>query len=274
MSSSTSTRRGFELTIELDASVEDVWRALTTGEELARWFPLEARVEPGLDGSVFVSWGADCEGTAPITIWEPNRHFQWTEKMPAPGSGEGAEPVPIYVDYFLEEKGGKTGLRLVHSGFGEQAAWDDYYDSISRGWKFELRGLRHYLRYHKGKDRRVVWARQETKLSAEETAKRVLGEHGRVLVGQLEGLAEGDRYRLGSAGDAGSHLEGIVQVNRWPKSFAATVSNLNESYFRFEIERMGGGLEAWLWLSTYDMAPAAFDAIEARWKRALSEALS
>ena len=48
-------------------------------------------------------------------------------------------------------------MRLVHSGFGAGAEWDDEFDSISNGWKFERRGLRHYLQRHFGKDRRVAW---------------------------------------------------------------------------------------------------------------------
>jgi uncharacterized protein YndB with AHSA1/START domain len=44
--------------IEVDASVEVVWKALTDGTELARWFPLEATVEPGVGGKVRLSPGA------------------------------------------------------------------------------------------------------------------------------------------------------------------------------------------------------------------------
>lgn len=32
--------------IEINSAVEEVWRALTDPDELAKWFPLEARVTP------------------------------------------------------------------------------------------------------------------------------------------------------------------------------------------------------------------------------------
>lgn len=39
-------------TVEIEAPIERVWRALTEAAELERWFPLEARVEPGEGGSI------------------------------------------------------------------------------------------------------------------------------------------------------------------------------------------------------------------------------
>jgi uncharacterized protein YndB with AHSA1/START domain len=46
-----------EKEIEIAVPIEEVWKALTDANELARWFPLEARVTPGLGGKIFVSWG-------------------------------------------------------------------------------------------------------------------------------------------------------------------------------------------------------------------------
>jgi uncharacterized protein YndB with AHSA1/START domain len=272
------------MSLEIDAPLEDVWKALTNSAELSRWFPLEGRVEPGLGGSIFLSWGKDCEGTAPITIWEPKRRLQFTEQMPM--DGPGAPPTPVTVDYFLEGKGGTTILRLVHSGMGKGANWDGYLDSITRGWKFELRGLRHYLEHHRGKDRHVVWVRQKTALTATEAAGRIIGPTGHVLRGNLDGLGEGDRYRLDGA-DGDLALEGLVQVNGLPRSFAATAENLSNSYFRFELEgtegsgdgkggaaSSGGGLQAWLWLSTYAGSKKEFDEIARKWTSLLREALA
>jgi uncharacterized protein YndB with AHSA1/START domain len=45
--------RRVEREIEINAVVEDVWKALTDANELARWFPLEARVTPGVGGKIF-----------------------------------------------------------------------------------------------------------------------------------------------------------------------------------------------------------------------------
>jgi hypothetical protein len=41
-------------------------------------------------------------------------------------------------------------LRVVHAGFGIGAEWDEEYDGTVRGWRYKLRGLRHYLSRHGG----------------------------------------------------------------------------------------------------------------------------
>ena len=65
--------------IELHASPEAVWKALTDAAELVRWFPLEARVEPGEGGSIFMSWknehdDRDHERDSPIRQTQPRQH--------------------------------------------------------------------------------------------------------------------------------------------------------------------------------------------------------
>ena len=48
------TDRKVDLTIDIDATLEEVWQALTTGEGIARWFAPYAAVTPGEGGSVAV----------------------------------------------------------------------------------------------------------------------------------------------------------------------------------------------------------------------------
>ena len=50
------TDRVIELTIDIDATLDEVWQALTTGEGIARWFAPHAAVTPGEGGSVSVGW--------------------------------------------------------------------------------------------------------------------------------------------------------------------------------------------------------------------------
>lgn len=40
--------RRVEREVKINAPIAEVWKALTDAKELARWFPLEARVTPGL----------------------------------------------------------------------------------------------------------------------------------------------------------------------------------------------------------------------------------
>jgi uncharacterized protein YndB with AHSA1/START domain len=60
--------RTIEKKVEVGASVDAVWKAWTHADDLTRWFPLEARVEPSRGGKIFLSLGPECDGTALISI--------------------------------------------------------------------------------------------------------------------------------------------------------------------------------------------------------------
>lgn len=72
----TEKTRTITKEIEIEASPQAVWEALTHPEELVRWFPLQARVKPGVGGSMWYSWGPPWEGDSRIEIWEPNRRLK------------------------------------------------------------------------------------------------------------------------------------------------------------------------------------------------------
>lgn len=265
--------RSFEMQMEINAPVEAVWKALTDAHELTQWFPLNAKVKPGVGGNIWSSWGPPFEGESPIQIWEPNRHLRtgwptWGDAKPDP------EHQRIAVDYHLEGRGGQTILRLVHSGFGKDAKWDKEYDGISRGWAFELRGLRHYLENHRGKDRRVIWGRMNTDLPVPEAIGRVIGPTGQVLRGTIEGLKEGDRYRLELVG-MDRVIEGKVATHIAPRNFSGTVTKLNNAFFRSELEACGpdGKEQIWVWFSTYGVPSDECDKLERGVREALDRAL-
>ncbi len=259
--------RSFELGVELDAPADAVWHALTDPVELVRWFPLTARVKPGLGGSIFLSWGPGFEGEAPITAWDPPQRLRWTEHLSMDGGK--TPPQPVHVDFELTPADDRTLLHLVQSGMGRSGDWDGYYDSIARGWRFELRGLKHYLTRHFGRERRVVWVRQKTRFAAEEAAARTLGDAASVLHGPLRSLSEGDRYGLAPVTPFGTGVFGRVVVHDWPRSFAGTAENLNDAFFRFELERTADLPEVWLWLSAYGVDSDTLRGIESQWTDAL-----
>jgi uncharacterized protein YndB with AHSA1/START domain len=258
--------------LEINAPPEAVWKALTDAQELTRWFPLDAKIKPGVGGSIWSSWGPPFEGESAIQIWEPNKHLRtgWPTWDAAPGE----ERRQIAVDYLLEGRGGKSILRLVHSGFGKDAKWDKEYDGISRGWAFELRGLRHYLENHRGKDRRVVWSKRPVKRSIPETMSRLIGPSAEAFRGSVEGLKEGDSYGLQIVG-TNRTIEGRVAVNRPPRSFSGSIVNLNNAFFRVEIEACGpdGAEEVWTWVSTYGLPGEVCDSLERDLGPALERAL-
>src|ERR1700693_5791480 len=98
-SNGTGANTNLEYEIEIAAPVQAVWKGLTDAGELSRWFPLEEDVKPGVGGTMRLSWGPECAGTAPISAWEPNRHFQWKEAAaPAPGEKDSGGGRAIVID--------------------------------------------------------------------------------------------------------------------------------------------------------------------------------
>jgi uncharacterized protein YndB with AHSA1/START domain len=168
-----STTRAVEAEVEIEAPPEAVWRALTDARELERWFPLEARVEPGEGGTVFMSWKNEYEAESRITVWEPARHLQITW-----GFSDEEREITQFTDFYLEGAKGRTVLRVVTSGFPDDPAWDAWYEGTSQGWAYELVSLKWYLERHPGRDRQVVYLRRRVKLPAEEAWERLFGPGG------------------------------------------------------------------------------------------------
>jgi uncharacterized protein YndB with AHSA1/START domain len=246
--------RVIEQTIEIDAPVEVVWKALTEGEELAKWFPLEARVRPGVGGAVWMSWGGGMEGEAPITVWEKDRRLQTTE-------GGGERPL-MSVDWYLEGKGGRTILRLVHAGFGADASWDDQYDDTTRGWRIFLGNLRHYLVRHRGARCRQIAIAAPLSIPVDEAWGRFTGPRGLGLDGG--GLREGARYSA-TAGN-GDRLEGVVELLAPPHAFGATVEAWNDAMLKMDFQGCGGGRkQCWFVFLTYGLTEDEVEGIRARW---------
>ncbi|HXV75142.1 MAG TPA: SRPBCC domain-containing protein, partial [Candidatus Polarisedimenticolaceae bacterium] len=244
-----SETRTVEMEIEIDAPPEAVWKALTDPDELVRWFPIEARVDPGEGGNIFLGWGAGMEGNCRIERWQPNQRLTtgWVE-----GFGEGAAALdrePLVVDYRLDGRGGSTVLRLVHSGFGAGEKWDEEYHGVSRGWQFELRSLRHYLERHAGRRRRVAWARKRIELAPAAVWARLWSRDGLLREGRAPGAEEGQPFAFTMATD--DRIEGHVLVHPAGREFGGTVSNMDDAIFRTGYEYCGNQWEAMLWLSSW-----------------------
>lgn len=129
-------------TLVLDAPLEVVWNAWTDPKALARWFPLEAGVDLASGGWVEWRWG-DLKWKLDIEALDAPTHLRLRDLSGPRGNH------PCYIDIDLEASAGKTTLRLVHSGFGEGADWDELYDGTRVGWRDELYSLAHYLHRHR-----------------------------------------------------------------------------------------------------------------------------
>jgi uncharacterized protein YndB with AHSA1/START domain len=264
--STDSRTRSHEHIVTIDASPEAVWKAITDGGELTNWFPTEAEVKAGQGGTIRMGWGPELSGLLQIQVWEPGRHLRttWMEpEEPAESTGQPTEgsAMALYdrdnearrrlaVDWHLEAKGGKTVLRLVHSGFSTSEEWDDEYDGTNRGWNYELGSLRHYLENHAGRSRTLTWIRTPTKFSANEVWQRFMSPEGLLREGKVESLGAGDRYAIQLAG--GDRWEGVIHNQLPPHELSGTIANLENSLFRIGFETCFAEPEALLWIASWD----------------------
>lgn len=251
--------RSVERTIEIAASPEAVWNALTQADELTRWFPLEAGVRPGSGGSIRMSWRDRFTSDSAVSVWEPERHL--CMEFPQDGLGR------LMTDFYLAGRGGATVLRVVTSGFGEGDAWDENYEGVRTGWNFELRGLRHYLERHRGRDRAAAWAHASYPFAVAEAWQRLTGPGGLFGGAGLPVLAEGEPYSLVTSG--GATLSGQVEVFEPGRMVVATADGWNDALFRMEVFRFGGVGEATVWLSTYGVSSERVRSLERAWQEAL-----
>jgi uncharacterized protein YndB with AHSA1/START domain len=229
--------------VRIEAPPEVVWKALTDAAELERWFPLEARVEPGEGGKIWMSWKNEFAAESAILAWDPPRHLRT-------GWGFHGEGPPQVTDYRLDGEGGSTVLRVVTSGFPTEASWDAWVEGTVDGWLFELASLRLYLEEHRGEPRRTIYLRRRVPLSYAEAWARLVSPEG-----------------FGAR-----PLGGEPFHERPDRQYAAVVPELGGALFRMSLEPCmpdPGARDVTLWLSGWGDAGAAFDAIEREWAATL-----
>jgi uncharacterized protein YndB with AHSA1/START domain len=248
--------RSFEMTLDINASPDDVWRALTEEGELVRWFPLQARVTPGMGGTMFWGWGDHWQGEARIDAWDPGRRLRLVDERPAfdaEGNLLPVEPARMAMEFTLETHDGRTRLRLVHSGFAQGQSWDDELDSTSAGWQFELRSLRLYLERHRGHDRHYGLAYTTSPHPPSEVWRRLLSPALFTLTNGR--VAEGEICVMRVA--TGEQFTGRVRWHKPAWDLFLTIDELDEGVLRISTWRGGGRTGVQVWLTTYDPARAS-----------------
>jgi uncharacterized protein YndB with AHSA1/START domain len=220
------TTRDIQLSVELDASPEDVFRAVTEGTEVAKWLAPEARStapEGGRKARIWISWGEGMSAEHEIEIFDPPKRVRHP-------SGKNAETkAPLYAEWLIEARdGGKTTLRLVHSGFSVGADWDDDYDAHARGWKLMLQNLRHYFARHAHEP--------AVHLPFMSNVESPRGSLWQTLLGKL-GVSTppkvGDPFRF--ATPKGDVLTGVVDLVVETRELALVVREYDDALLRFTL---------------------------------------
>jgi uncharacterized protein YndB with AHSA1/START domain len=240
--------RAHETRIEIDAPIEEVWRAITEPDRLARWFAPRMSVEPGVGGFILADWGPGLEWRTLIEVWETNRHLRLTETrdrvMTSAPAAQPLEPCRLVEDFYLESQKGKTVLRLVHSGFGSGSDWDTEYEGTRGGWATCFLRLKLGLERHRN-----------------ETA------YNRILVEQYAGL---DRSA------ALARLESSVPypwdlTNRGDYHLSAVVPELNRSVVTISIQPSEAGAVVYAELLLFGLPPDECQRVEQEWAGRLKQ---
>ena len=201
--------RSAEGRVSIQSTPERVWQALTDARELERWFPLDAQVQPGEGGTIFMSWRNEFAGEMQILVWDPPRHLRTSWSF-----GEGEQPAQV-TDYLIEARGGATVLRVVTSGFPTDASWDGWVEGTKRGWAFELRSLKHYLERHAGDPRHVAYVRRRVAVEREEAWRR-LSTDLRLARLMMAGTAFDDHPGSQRAAVVDDPADGLVRISIEP----------------------------------------------------------
>jgi small-conductance mechanosensitive channel len=138
-----SVTRSHRAEIELSATVEDVWTAVTDIEYLKNWLALDGEFTPQIGRPFSLSLRDGSEITGRIDVFLPPRRMRLVL-----ASREGEEPLssgPITVDFQLLERDDKVQLIISIVGIPASEDWEEYYRLSDDRWQNALVELKHAL---------------------------------------------------------------------------------------------------------------------------------
>jgi uncharacterized protein YndB with AHSA1/START domain len=152
-----------EITKDIAASPETVFRALTDPDELSRWWTSSADSDPRTGGAFDYRFQFEEQteqrrdhsysGTYDEVVENERVAYPWQSRL-----GE------TKVEVTLRPSGEGTLLRLVHTGWGDGGEWPAAVEMHEQGWGFFLDNLKAYL--ERGEDRRAAAMGMKTRAVA------------------------------------------------------------------------------------------------------------
>jgi uncharacterized protein YndB with AHSA1/START domain len=191
-------RRRVELEVEVAGTPEEVWEAIATGRGLSAWLqPTE--VEERAGGQFRFDMGVGTgEGT--VTAWDPPHRFG---QETAWDSGGDLPPARVATEWLVEARDDGTCLvRMVLSGFGTEAGWDEELEGMAAGMRAALATLASYRAHFPGRPAAGVRASGGAAGGAAAAWAELTGALG------LDGAAPGRRF---AAGAGVPELAGVVE---------------------------------------------------------------
>ena len=133
-------RRSIHAEVEVPGTQEEVWRAVASGPGVSSWF-VPTELEERVGGREVAHFGPGMDGVGVITVWEPPRLYI---------SDRGEEGSPHSPKHMAEwtvdpRDGGGCTVGVVHRWVADGPQWDEYFESVEKGWLGFFRILRLYL---------------------------------------------------------------------------------------------------------------------------------
>jgi uncharacterized protein YndB with AHSA1/START domain len=129
--------RTLEKELFIKASPQRVFQALTTKEDLERWFLTKAEIDLRPGGTIRFAWELGTFEVGKFLVLEPPHRLSYTWETFGPG------PTTIAFELTAENDG--TRLRLTHTDIGAGEDWDTYYTAVDSGWSAHLIDLTSWL---------------------------------------------------------------------------------------------------------------------------------
>jgi uncharacterized protein YndB with AHSA1/START domain len=251
MSDEKKPVREMELSVDIDAPLEAVWKAITEADGVKSWFAPEASLtKPGVGGELSFSWTPEIAASTTIAAWEPLRHLRWAhDDMMGPGTR-------FFVDYYLSTENGKTRVRFVQSAFGESEGWDDLFAGTEVGWTYFLYNLRLYVEKHLGRARRMISARFPASMSRDLAWRTVASAAAGLVIAGGATLKAGEWVQLKL--DDPATVRAMVDLVIDGHALAMRIPELGDAVLFIELEGTAqDGFSIGMWLSVYDDRHAA-----------------
>jgi uncharacterized protein YndB with AHSA1/START domain len=157
-------RRVIRDEIKTSAAPQQAWEAWADPAKISQWFVdrAEGKAEAGGD----IKWFFDkfnMELRYKVLEAVPGERFAilWPGPMPPPG----------ILEVIIEREGGETLIRLVNSGFREDAQLNEEYEGVVSGWHSSLAILREYVENYFGQPRSNILAMQPAQFEFSQVAR-------------------------------------------------------------------------------------------------------
>lgn len=135
--------RAIRLEVEVPGTPEQVWEAIATGPGISAWMhPTEVEEREG--GGFRFDMGSGMTGSGRVAGWDPPHRFAQEEDWKP--TTEGVPAARLATEWTVEARaGGTCVVRMVMSGFGSAAGWDEEIEGMTEGMWLALDTLRLYM---------------------------------------------------------------------------------------------------------------------------------